>query len=285
MSVLLLGVASIAVRVDGTTTCPTPEHVTARLAQLVTAGTDSAVPDHALLSERGDHIEVELESGAGRLLGRRQFSRQPSCDELASAIAVAIATWEADLTGGAPEVAMAPPSLEPTRSALTFAIGAGPLATATSAGWAIGGAAQLLVGSTATRWSARITAFTTTAYADMLAPGEVSWVRHGIGAGARYRVAASDALAFDVSGDAMLGVFRASGNGFSFDGMASSFDPGVGGGASMTLDRGWWAAILDVDELVWLIDRQLEVSGVPARVDLPRHELHLNVALVVRFAK
>src|SRR5262249_44877829 len=98
MSVLLLAVAGIAVHVDGTTTCPTTEDVSQRLAELVVPGSEDAVPDRALLSESGDQIELELESGAGRLLGRKQFSRQPSCDELASAIAIANATWTAGLT-------------------------------------------------------------------------------------------------------------------------------------------------------------------------------------------
>jgi len=220
------------------------------------------------------------------------FPRQASCDELASAIAVAIATWETGLAGSPLEVAISmPPIASEPASALTFAIGGGGLATYASAGWAIGGAAQLVVGSTATRWSARVTGFTTTAHRDMLAPGDVTWVRHGIGAGARYRIASwtpspwTTALSFDATGDATFGVFRASGNGFSMDRSSASFDPGLRAGVSATLDRGRWAAVLELDELVWLVDRQLEVSGVSRLVDVPRHELQLNLGLVVRFAE
>jgi hypothetical protein len=240
------------------------------------------------LSERDDQIEVELESGAGRLLGRKVFPRQTSCDELASAIAVAIATWEAALTGSAPEVAIetSPSLAAPARErSITFAIGGGPMATYNSGGWAIGGEAQLLVALADTRWSGRFSAFPPTARSDMLASGDVAWARHGIGVGGRYRVAAWEALAFDVAGDAMFGVFRASGDGFAVDRKSASFEPGLGGGVSTTLDLGWWAAVVEIGEMVWLVDRQIEVTGAQTRVDLPRHEVHLNVGLVVGFAK
>jgi hypothetical protein len=141
------------------------------------------------------------------------------------------------------------------------------------------------VASTATRWSARIAAFTTTRNRDNLEPGDVSWVRKAVAADARVRVGSVVGLTFDVTAGGTLARLTASGNGFSVDRMSSSVDPGLGAGSCVTLRHGWWSAYLEASETVWLRPHQLEVTGVSTLVDLPRNELHLNLGFALRFAK
>src|SRR5258705_10245849 len=87
-----------AVTVEGDTTCPSAAQVSASLAPLLTRG-NAAEPHQARLHERADGVDVELRSGGGRPLAERTFARSSSCDELASAIAVAIATSAASFAG------------------------------------------------------------------------------------------------------------------------------------------------------------------------------------------
>src|SRR6478736_5592729 len=105
---LVLAVASVVVTVEGDTTCPTPARVSEVLVPLLADTAPLDEPHRAVLAKHSDGIDVELRTGHGRSLGKRTFESTPaSCEELASAIAVTIATWEAGLGGDAPTIDVA----------------------------------------------------------------------------------------------------------------------------------------------------------------------------------
>lgn len=94
MRILLL---VAAMRVEGTSSCPAPAEVAAQVRAWLppqAAGDDS---ERARLIEDGDDLIVSHEDRDGMVLARRRFSRKFSCHELASAVAVAIASWQSDV--------------------------------------------------------------------------------------------------------------------------------------------------------------------------------------------
>ena len=302
MLALLVG---IAVTVDGESTCPTPARVAERLSVLLADIAARDAPDHARLVERGDVIEVALDNSSGRPLARREFSRQPSCDELASAIAVVIATWEAGLSGDSPEIeidlrdapgvaahpafaglalAATPAQRLPSSSMTTLAVGGGAITIRDRAGWVGGGTAELSVASSRTRWSGRLGVLVTTSKREALAPGDIEWARHGLVLGTRYAVLSAASFMVEVTGDGTLGMLVSEGRGFTVNRRSYSFDPGVATGVRGSYLHGEWALALEANETVWLREGHLEVTGLRP-IDLPGHEVHLNVVLTWRFAK
>jgi len=94
---LLLPLAAVVV--GGETTCPTPMRVSEKLAQMgVISATPSVEASHAaFLSRNAQGLLVTLRTTEHTVLAERQFSAQASCEDLAAAAAVVIASWEGEL--------------------------------------------------------------------------------------------------------------------------------------------------------------------------------------------
>jgi len=88
-----------AVHVEGTTACPRPEQVTARLGELVPQPADAGeeAVDRARLTEDGAELVIVLERAGGEVVGTRRFSRTDACEDLAAAVAVSVAVWLSDV--------------------------------------------------------------------------------------------------------------------------------------------------------------------------------------------
>lgn len=96
-----------SVVVGGACTCPTPANVQAQLSALARPGSSgSASPAERTSSERHDAVltcavdgtvDVVLRRANGERIADRAFAAQASCSDLASALAVIIGAWEADL--------------------------------------------------------------------------------------------------------------------------------------------------------------------------------------------
>lgn len=169
LALLIVG----AVTVEGDTTCPSATRVSEVLATLLTT-VDSREAHHARLREHPDGIEVELRSGLGRPLAQRTFSRDASCEELASAIAVVIATWETGFAGDTPDIRVsARPALVvvETPPSTTITLAGGALVAFDRLGGSAGGLAGIVIGSARTRWSGRFAALAMTRKREPLAAG------------------------------------------------------------------------------------------------------------------
>jgi hypothetical protein len=265
-----------AVTVAGTTSCPSAAEVSAVLAPLL-ASERTGEPHLAHLREKADGIEVELRSERGRSLANRTFSRESSCGELASAIAVVIATWEASLAGDAPEIRVAVPVQQrvPRKSGATLSLAGGLLVAVDGSGWSSGAIAAVEVGHPDAAWSARIAAIATTRKRDTLSNGEIAWARQALAVGPRYRIGAGR-VAIALGAELALGLLVASGHGFSVDRTAFSFEPGTSGSVNASLAlHDSINVFAETAATWWLRDGRLEVTGIPELATLPRNELRL----------
>jgi hypothetical protein len=276
----LLALAAI-VTVEGDTTCPAPARVTEQLELLLASGDSRDAPDRARISATGEGLALELDSASGRTLARREFSRQASCEQLATAIAVVIATWESSAQGVAPTLSIdapEPPTPPMPARPTTIVTGAGLATVIDRGGWAPAVTAELVVGS---RWAAVLDIIATRSNSAALAPGSASWARHRIALGGRVTAASYGAFALDASGQVVAGLLVAAGSGFSADQTAASFDPGVAVGVRARLVENGWSLFAAANETAWLRANHLAVTGL-SQLDAPRHDLVMSLGLAVQ---
>ena len=104
--VLALWLAQSGMEVMGDSTCPTPDEIRDQLAALAPAPYGEAAAKPALhrvnISGAGPSVQVELLDLDGRLVADRTLERTGSCSDVAEAVAVILAAWEAKLN---PDVA------------------------------------------------------------------------------------------------------------------------------------------------------------------------------------
>ena len=111
---------------------------------------------------------------------------------------------------------------------------------------------------------------------DALGTGEIAWAREALALGARYRVAESGPLTIALGGDLAFGVLVASGEGFTVNRTAYSFDPGVTGGVTARIRlRSDLGVFVEGAETWWWRAGQLEVTGITDMPQLPAYELHV----------
>lgn len=80
-------------------TCPSAEDVGTKL-QALSAASEAGPPrgrDVVTLEQNGAVLRVTLRAAGGTVLGQRTFDRGHSCGDLASAVALTVATWESDV--------------------------------------------------------------------------------------------------------------------------------------------------------------------------------------------
>jgi hypothetical protein len=270
-------VLAAIVTVDGGTTCPTPAQVTDQVELLLADRSGRSAPDQAHLASNGDVIELELASASGRSLVRREFGRAASCEQLAAAIAVVIATSELGDPGLEPTISVEARQPSYPRS-VRLAVATGGVAMLDRGGWAPGASAELAVGPTLSRWSGVVDAIVTTPNSASLSPGSASWVRERFAIGARVEVVARGAFLVEASGQFVAGLLIASGKGFSMDRTSPGFDPGVELGIRGAFRRDAWTLFASASETGWLRADHLEVTGL-SRVDAPRHDLVISLGI------
>lgn len=284
MSLLVL--AAVVV-IDGETTCPSPAQIREHLGVLLAdQGSDHDAPDRARIAETADAVELELESASGRILGHRAFSRQASCDQLAAAVAVVIATWETTADGVAPTISVethAPAASTPA-SSLSLVVSAGGATVVDRGGWTPGASLELALGSIRSRWAGLLDAIVTESNAVPLAPGSASWARERLAIGASFEVVSGGPFALDADGQLVAGLLVASGMGFSADHSTRSFDPGAAVGLRARFAWGDWGLVVAASETAWLRANHLAVTGL-SQIDAPRHDFVLGVGIAWRVVK
>lgn len=189
---LLLPVAAVVV--GGEATCPTPARVNEKLAQMGigTAAPLSETSRQAVLSRNAQGLLVTLRSQEHTVLAERQFSAQASCEDLAAAAAVVIASWEAELGSegslGLQVRPSIPPPLPTVSHVWTWDVGLAAQVGFAASSVAPGAWLEASLGRTSRPWRMVLSGFRQDPLALSLGKGEALWSRTGVSVGPRFEV-------------------------------------------------------------------------------------------------
>jgi hypothetical protein len=111
LAVLALWLAQPMLDIEGQSRCPTPAEVSEHLARLVPgSGTGRTGHEpHAYLSDSKRFVNIELLSPDGGLLAERRLDRAAPCADLAEAVAVILAAWQAKFSPALAPAEVSPP--------------------------------------------------------------------------------------------------------------------------------------------------------------------------------
>lgn len=99
-----------ALHVHGTAECPAAADVEARLHDILDFRSAADLKERALVERNGDAVRVSLTGADAHVIGERTLAVQGSCEDMARAAAVVLATWIGDVH---PEFVRPLPSAEP----------------------------------------------------------------------------------------------------------------------------------------------------------------------------
>jgi hypothetical protein len=293
-TVLLLWLAFPVPDITGDSTCPTPPEVRARLAAMANAeGGETAVepaPHRAYLSRTEEVVHVELLDAEGTLLAERTLEPSDACGDLAEAIAVVLATWEARFNPEldtklvplwpaprpAPPPVVVMPSQPPPRR-LRFDAGLG-LLTSIARGEAVLGArleGSLFPARPPLGLYAALGATATHTQSIDEPAGEAKWLRAALAVGPVYRLGLA-ALGLDVHAGGVLALLHVRGALLPNPASDTSLQLGLVVGV-----RGSWAwhdvaAWVGTDLLVYPGDDRLTIGNYDGDVGhLPRLEVQI----------
>lgn len=117
MTALLLAwwLAYPGLAIDGDSRCPTPAQVDEQFGQLVVRREgrpgEPTERHHATLTIAEPVVTITLRASDGNLLAERTLEQGASCAELAQAVAVILAAWEATFSPSVAPIVVSPPAL------------------------------------------------------------------------------------------------------------------------------------------------------------------------------
>jgi hypothetical protein len=282
--VAIAGLLFAAVTVQGTTTCPTPKAVEARLGPLVSTGAASDVR----LEREGPALHVALYSPDGRLTARRSIDGAHSCEALAEAAAVIVAAWQGDV-GDRPLLA----AEAPTAAAADLRATTVPAAVAAAGpGWGLAAAGGLSLAATtpaptaamtithapvpASPWSARLGLAYQGPRESALGTGKLRWQRWVVELGPQLQAGAGPfGWALHLGG--VLGVTRLQGRALADARDHQDFGLGISGGARLSLGRSGLRPFLELGARGWPADIVAYEGSAGGETTLPRVELLLTL--------
>jgi hypothetical protein len=277
--------------------CPAPAAIDARVREMLGARPSDAFEERATVERDGASLRVRLRGKDERVLGDRVLVAEGTCDELASVVAVVLATWLSDVhpvyVGSLPEAAPpdAPPAA-PIAEAVAPAAGTPPsrhvaIGAALGADFSAGKPAPLA--SLGARWmpvrsglGAAAAATIIGVRSEPLSTGSVRYWRWPFTIGPAYRLAVG-AASLDLQAGAALAWFHVAGTSFP---SALTHDALLGGGFVAARASGSWNGLepfVDVTGFFWrpteaFVQRDVDQPSVR----LPGLELHLAVGASLR---
>jgi hypothetical protein len=273
LALLLAG----AVQVASTTPCPSAADVEARLPALTSPATGP--PDRALIRGAEGILTLTLVRADGSAVIERQIAAQGSCADLAGAVALIVAVWQAQEH---PDIPLAPTLREPPAPpppALTLEARTDFFASL--AGAEVSPGATLSAILWRRRWGLALSASGTTLREQALGRGRAAWTRGSVGLGLARRLLAGWArVDLDVHG--LLGLTVARGSGYLTDAVpvGSTF----GGGAGLTVSHAWRRLVVSAGASAtrWMA-QDMAVDATATRQPLPRTELRAGGGLGLRW--
>jgi hypothetical protein len=298
LGVVALWLAYSAVDVVGDGDCPASADVRHRLAELIPATNGGPEPlRRARLSRSEKGLHVELLSAGGERMAERDLGVDASCDDLAAASAVIIATWEAELDPRltTPRVSLRTPPRQttpvttavratppPPQSPPSFDLGLALMASLTGGEVAPGARVGAWIAPGGWRLGLGAAVSATTARSEPVGPGPAAarWTRYALGAGPEARFAIGRMMV-GAHARALAALLRVEGVGLPTT--ASDSTAQFGTGAGVHVGRPWGNATpwIGADLLFWPGRDRLEISGLAARGELPRLELQLALGLSI----
>jgi len=281
--------------ITGDSTCPTPPEVRERLAALANTGAgETAIepaPHRAYLSRTDQAVHIELLDAEGRLLAERTLEPSDRCSDLAEAIAVVLASWEARFNPElatpmaplpteprpAPAPVVAKPTEPPPPRPMPFDAGLA-LLTSIVDGEAVLGArleGSLFPADLPLGLHAALSATTTHTQAITTPPSEAKWLRAALAAGPSYRPFRT-APGLDLHVDGVLALLHVRGAGLL---ATTSSDTSLQLGLAAGL-RGLWswhnlAGWVGTDLFVYPGDDRLSIGSIGEVGRLPRLEVQI----------
>ena len=302
-AVALLALFSAVVQVEGTTSCPPPDLVVARLEELLPAAAGGEGPDRSRLWYEGDDLVVLLERSDGVLIGSRRFPRTFACEDLAYATAVSVADWESDVHPEfAPHlIARKNPASLGDRAISPPLVPSAPRSWKANAGVAVSlggsvdkpaGAEGALIGAWLTpagwRSSLRAQMEGQSEQQISLQYGRAAWRRWTLGFGLERPFGASS----DRGGGWLRGFALARlawldmrGEGFTLNRSDSTFDPGAAVGTRAVLARGRWSPWVEIAASWWPVRHNVQASGIGDIGRLPAVEAFVSVGVALTSAR
>jgi hypothetical protein len=267
----LLGASLLAVlpvRIEAEA-CPSKDDIQQRLETMLSSASPSTAPDVARSFRLGNTLRIELSSTDGVIIADRSLPYAGSCAELASMVAVVVASWESDVH---PEFARPHADLARTRAGLKAQTAEAPirpswvLDLSAGAGLSLADSAAL-GGALAMTWfprnaglGARLCALGETRHTADVGSGQAHWQRWTVGGELDWR-AQGKATSLDLHGGVALGILQATGVGFEPNRSDSSLTAGLVLGARFSL---WasrrFAVIADLSGSYWARDQKLRSS-------------------------
>jgi hypothetical protein len=277
--------------------CPAAAAVDARVREMLGMRPSDGFEERAVVDREGASLRVRLRGKDDRVLGDRTLVAEGTCDELASVVAVVLATWLSDVhpvyPGALPEVPPPqPPPLAPKEEPVAPSAGTPPsrhVAIGATVGVDLSAAKPAPLASLGARWmparagvGAAFAATIVGARNDPLSSGSVRYWRWPLAIGPAYRFAVGSA-SWDVHAGAALAWFHVAGVGFS---SARTHDALLGGGFVATRASGSWNGLepfVDAAVFFWrpteaFVQRDIDAPSVR----LPALELHLGVGAALR---
>ena len=263
-------------RVEGTSTCPTPDDVAQRLAAL------GQLPSDVWLSvdRVGASLRVRLSrEGTTGLLAERLLPANEPCDALASAAAAVAAAWASDPEAEVPGVRLpVPPAPAVESRPWRLELGADVAGEGSQTGVAPYFAVWAGLGRQGSRLSARLGFFFDGPGSTALTPGTVEWQRAGAMLEPAIRLASIGRLKLDAQAVALFSALWVTGQGFSHAQTSGTFLPGLGARLEATWPLGPTAIGLGLGPVVWLQPEQVQVVNA-GTASLAQVELVLGLCL------
>jgi hypothetical protein len=234
----------LALNVQGDITCPSQVEVSQNLARLVPGREAGPAEARAYLSAGEGFINIELLGPDGGLVAERRLDRAGSCAEMAEAVAVILAAWQAKFTPTVATAVIEPPAgavATPapgvgSRLPALFDFGIAALTSLVSGKAAFGVNLEGVLSPFANPlgFHLAISASSSHTQTSSLTAVEAQWMRPALSVGPNLRLRGRT-LALDVHGDAVLAFLRVKGVGPP----ETSLDTGAQFGLAVGL-RGLW---------------------------------------------
>lgn len=270
-----LAVMMAAVEVRGAGVCPAPADVVA--AQHALGATEPS-PWIAELEELPEGLRLRLRAPSGEEVASRELRTRASCPERATAAAVVLSAWEAELAGSQRQAPVLPPL--PTWNVRLGAEASLGVTEHSGARWLPAGAliGQLWLGESRLGWMAR--AMMAVPASSPLGSADAVWMRPLVAVEAgpwlRFGEAHGEWLAELTAGVALVRVW---GEGFAVDEASTGLDVSLAPGLRWIGGAGSWRPSASVGGVFWLVPQRLSVTGASARV-LPQWEVRASVGLL-----
>jgi len=286
--------ASVPIRVQGDSLCPSAADVAAILPELLPP-VEAPYTDLAWVEAVGLDLRIELRSVAGEVLSSRQLTSNGSCADLANIAAVVIASWMAERNSGisllqpgvpAPaKPAVVPPAPASSRPAeppaspassqqrtrefdLSLAVGT----SVNSAGFV--GAARVELGVRGQRFGARAGFSAETERSESIESRSVGWGRYDLSLGSTF-AAVRRPVMVEARGEFFVGITKVAAQGFDENYKPHAVAPGLGIALRLGTSTGWIRPWIEIGGQYWLAGQAITITrpGQPdARAPLPSLE-------------